>query len=161
MAWFDGAQFAKKWQTGPQKVRGPICHLISEGPNLPRATVINNLLMSWYLYLYSYLYLYFYLYLYLSTDCMAGVLNSSYRSLDEWLKADQTKPATSVSTMHSGCWSWWSSWWSWWRTREAGRQVDILVVNCPSTQGSLFSAKIELFIKADFGILSFFIRMRF
>ena len=30
-----GAQFAKKWQIGPQKVRGPICRQIGEGPNLP------------------------------------------------------------------------------------------------------------------------------
>ena len=33
------------------------------------------------------------------SNCMAGVLNSSYALPDEWLKADQTKPATSVSTM--------------------------------------------------------------
>ena len=33
---------------------------------------------------------------------MAWVLNSSYRPPDEWLKADQTKPGTSVSTMQSG-----------------------------------------------------------
>ena len=31
----QGAQFAKKWQIGPQKVRGPICRQIGEGPNLP------------------------------------------------------------------------------------------------------------------------------
>ena len=31
-----GARFAKKWQIGPQKVRGPICRQIGEGPNLPR-----------------------------------------------------------------------------------------------------------------------------
>ena len=31
-----GARFAKKWQIGPQKVRGPICRQIDEGPNLPR-----------------------------------------------------------------------------------------------------------------------------
>ena len=30
-----GARFAKKWQIGPQKVRGPICRQIGEGPNLP------------------------------------------------------------------------------------------------------------------------------
>ena len=32
---FAGAQFAKKWQIGPQKLRGPICRQIGEGPNLP------------------------------------------------------------------------------------------------------------------------------
>ena len=32
----QGAQFAKQWQIGPQKVRGPICHQIGEGPNFPR-----------------------------------------------------------------------------------------------------------------------------
>ena len=32
---------------------------------------------------------------------MAVVLNSSYSNPDEWLKADQTKPATSVNTMQS------------------------------------------------------------
>ena len=30
-----GARFAKKWQIGPQKVRGPICRQIGAGPNLP------------------------------------------------------------------------------------------------------------------------------
>ena len=30
-----GARFAKKWQIGPQKVWGPICRQIGEGPNLP------------------------------------------------------------------------------------------------------------------------------
>ena len=32
----QGAQFAKQWQIGPQKVRGPICHQIGEGPDFPR-----------------------------------------------------------------------------------------------------------------------------
>ena len=38
----------------------------------------------------------------LLSNCMARVLNSSYSPPDEWLKADQTKPGTSVSTMQSG-----------------------------------------------------------
>ena len=30
---FEGLNLPKNWQTGPQKVLGPICHQISEGPN--------------------------------------------------------------------------------------------------------------------------------
>ena len=38
------------------------------------------------------------------SNCMAEVLNSSYPLPDESLKADQTKPATSVSTMQLRGW---------------------------------------------------------
>ena len=51
-----GARFAKKWQIGPQKVRGPICCQIGEGPNLlgsnlPRTHINTQVKITTYTYL--------------------------------------------------------------------------------------------------------------